>query len=59
MDTGGSRMHKHKRTAELDTEEPELGTVEVWAALEQADRWVGQWDRQGCSSGQCDPEMVG
>ena len=26
MDIGGSRVHKHRRTAELDTEKPEVGS---------------------------------
>ena len=50
MDTGRRKMSKHRRAAdpELDTEEPEMGTMEVWATqptLEQADRWIDQWDR--------------
>ena len=45
VDTGGSRVAKSRRTSDLSVERLELGHVLVGAALQQADRWVEQWDR--------------
>ena len=45
VDTDRSRGHKVRRTAELDIERPAIGAVELEAALEQAERWIEQWDR--------------
>ena len=48
VDTDRSRGHKVRRTAELDIERPAIGAVELEAALEQAERWIEQWDRLVC-----------
>jgi hypothetical protein len=45
VDTGGNRVAKSRRTSELSVERLELGNVLVGAALQQAERWVQQWDR--------------
>ena len=45
VDTDRSRGHKVRGTAELDIERPVVGTVELEAALEQAERWIEQWDK--------------
>ena len=45
VDTGDSRVPKSRRTSELSLERVELGHVLVGAALQQAGRWVEQWDR--------------
>ena len=45
VDTDRSRGHKVRGTAELDIERPVVGTVELEAALEQAKRWIEQWDK--------------
>ena len=42
MGTGGSRGHKLRRTAKLDIGGAVVGTVELEAALEQAERWIEQ-----------------
>ena len=53
VDTGGSRVVKSRRTSDLSVERVELGHVLVGAAIQQADRWMEQWDRLvgGRSSG--------
>ena len=38
-------MEKSRRTSDLSMERLELGSVRVGAALQQADRWVEQWDK--------------
>ena len=43
--TDRSKGHKVRRTAELDIERPVVGTIELEAALGQAERWIEQWDK--------------
>ena len=52
-DTGGSKVVKSRRTSDLSVERMGLGHVLVGAAIQQADRWIEQWDRlvRGRSSG--------
>ena len=49
VDTGGSRVHKHRMCKEDSRAGHRgargIGTVEVEAALEHAERWIDQWDR--------------
>ena len=40
MNLGSSRILKHRRTTELDIEEPKVGLVEVGAMLTRAGRLV-------------------
>ena len=42
--TGGSRVEKSRRTSDLSVERHELGHILVGAAMQQAERWVQQWD---------------
>ena len=61
MDTGSRKMSKHRRAAdlELDTEEPEIGTMTMEAALEQAERWIEQWDWTcGCGTAVVDMYLL-
>ena len=44
VDAGGSRVVKSRRTSDLSMERLGLGHVLVGAAVQQADRWVQQWD---------------
>ena len=44
VDAGGSRVVKSRRTSDLSVERLELGHVLVGATIQQADRWVQQWD---------------
>jgi len=50
---GGSRVVESRRTSDLLVERVELGHVLVGAAVQQADRWIEQWDGlvRGRSSG--------
>ena len=39
-----SRVAKNRRTSDLSVEKTEMVTLRTGPALEQAERWVDQWD---------------
>ena len=45
VDVGNSRVAKNRRESDLSVEKPEMVTLRTGPALEQAERWVEQWDR--------------
>ena len=45
VDVVNSRVAKNRRTSDLSVEKPEMVTLRTGPALEQAERWVDQWDR--------------
>ena len=40
-----SRVATNRRVSDLSVEKPEMVTLRTGPALEQAERWVEQWDR--------------
>ena len=47
VDEGSNRVAKNRRTSDLSVEKPEMVTLRPvpGLALEQAKRWIQQWDR--------------
>jgi hypothetical protein len=45
VDVGNNRVAKNRRESDLSVEKPEVVTLRLGPALEQAERWVEQWDR--------------
>jgi hypothetical protein len=41
---GNGRVAKNRRESDLSVEKPEMVTLRTGPALEQAERWVEQWD---------------